>query len=215
MARWSPRQAAAPLERLLWYVAAICLLVIATRGVEVRAARQSAAAIPATPPAAVQDQQDDAAIARPWVDAKDNTVVGRLEIPDLKLSVPVLSNFDPDSLKRGVGHIEGTALPGGLGTLGLAGHRDTFFRPLRHIAKNMDIRITDAAGTFHYIVDSTEIVTPDEVQVLDILNQPKLTLITCYPFDFIGQAPKRFIVHAHLLSLEPDTPSATAATHRQ
>ena len=194
-------------------MAAICLLLLATWQVEVRAARQTAAAIPAAAPLPPSGAPEDADISKPWTDAKDNTVVGRLEIPDLKLSVPVLSNFDPSSLKRGVGHIEGTALPGGLGTLGLAGHRDTFFRPLRHIAKNMDIRVTDAAGTFHYIVDSTEIVTPDEVQVLDILNQPKLTLITCYPFDFIGQAPKRFIVHAHLLSLEPDPPSAPPAAH--
>ena len=130
--------------------------------------------------------------------------MGRLEIPALGLTVPVLSDFDPASLKRGVGHIQGTAMPGGLGTLGLAGHRDTFFRPLQRIGANMDIRITDRSGTYHYVVDSTEIVTPDQVRVLDIGNQPKLTLITCYPFDYIGQAPKRFIVHAHLLSLEPD-----------
>lgn len=133
-------------------------------------------------------------------------VMGRLDIPAIRLTVPVLSDFDPASLKRGVGHIQGTAMPGGLGTLGLAGHRDTFFRPLQHIAKNMEIHVTDRTGTYRYVVDSTEIVTPDQVEVLDIRNEPELTLITCYPFDFIGQAPKRFIVHAHLLSLEPDAP---------
>ncbi len=135
--------------------------------------------------------------------------MGRLEIPGIGLAVPVMADFDPASLRRGVGHIQGTALPGGLGTLGLAGHRDTFFRPLAHIAKGMDIRVTDASGTYHYRVDGTEIVTPDQVQVLDIRNEPKLTLITCYPFDFIGQAPKRFIVHANLVSLEPDAPAHT------
>ena len=133
-------------------------------------------------------------------------VMGRLEIPAIGLMVPMVADFDPASLRRGVGHIQGTAMPGGLGTLGLAGHRDTFFRPLQRIAKDMDIRVTDESGTYHYRVDSTEIVTPDQVQVLDIRNEPKLTLVTCYPFDFIGQAPKRFIVHAHLLSLEPDEP---------
>lgn len=135
-------------------------------------------------------------------------VMGRLDIPAIRLTVPVISDFDPASLKRGVGHIQGTAMPGGLGTLGLAGHRDTFFRPLQHIGKNMEIRVSDHTGTYRYLVDSTEIVTPDRVEVLDIRDKPELTLITCYPFDYIGQAPKRFIVHAHLVSLEPDVPSA-------
>ncbi len=131
-------------------------------------------------------------------------VMGRLDIPQLSLSVPVMTDFDPNSLLRGVGHIQGTALPGGLGTMGLAGHRDTFFRPLRRIAPKMDIRVADGTGTYHYEVDSTEVVTPEQVEVLEIRARPELTLITCYPFDFIGAAPKRFIVHAHLLSASPD-----------
>ncbi|MDQ2834176.1 MAG: class D sortase [Acidobacteriota bacterium] len=109
-----------------------------------------------------------------------------------------------NSLRRGVGHIPGTAVPGGLGTVGLAGHRDSFFRPLRRIAPKMDIRLVDAAGTFHYAVDSTEVVDPERVQVLDTAARPELTLITCFPFDFVGAAPRRFIVHAHLVSAAPD-----------
>ncbi len=131
-------------------------------------------------------------------------VIGRLDIPRLQLTVPVLSNYDPDSLKRGVGHIPGTAIPGGLGTVGLAGHRDMFLRPLRNIRKGMDVRLVGESGTYHYAVDSTEIVDPSDVGVLEIGDRPELTLITCYPFYYVGSAPQRFIVHAHLVSAMPD-----------
>ncbi len=134
----------------------------------------------------------------------DGAVIGRLEIPRLALSVPVLENFDPATLKRGVGHIPGTAMPGGLGNLGLAGHRDTYFRPLRNVQAGMEIDVVTSEGKYRYQADSTEIVTPEQVDVLDIRAVPELTLITCYPFDYIGAAPKRFIVRAHLLSLEPN-----------
>ena len=131
-------------------------------------------------------------------------VIGRLDIPSLNLSVPILADFQTKSLLHGIGHIPGSALPGGLGTVGLAGHRDTYFRPLRNIRANMDIRVSDSSGTFHYQVDSMEIVHPEDVGVLDIRDRPELTLITCYPFNFIGAAPLRFIVHAHLVSALPD-----------
>ncbi len=130
-------------------------------------------------------------------------VIGRLEIGALGLSVPMMRNYDSASLVRGVGHVPGTALPGGLGNLVLAGHRDTFFRPLRRIQPGMEMQVRDARGTWVYQVDRTEIVTPDQVRVLDIGERPEMTLITCYPFEFIGSAPKRFIVHAHLLSADP------------
>jgi sortase A len=131
-------------------------------------------------------------------------LIGRIDIPALHLSVAVLEDDQSKSLLRGLGHIPGTAELGGLGTVGLAGHRDTFLRPLRKIAPGMEIRAISAAGTYHYIVDSTEIVTPDAVDVLDIRTRPELTLITCYPFNYIGHAPRRFIAHAHLVSLSPD-----------
>ena len=133
-----------------------------------------------------------------------DAVIGRLEIPRIDLQVPILENYDPASLRLGVGRISGTAWIGGLGNLALAGHRDTFFYPLRNIRSGMEINIVTTEGTFRYVVDSTEVVTPDQVNVLDIRNRPELTLVTCYPFKFIGAAPKRFIVHAHLLSLNPD-----------
>ncbi len=199
MPRNPGRRAAAPLEWLLWTLFFASASYTCVWGVQVHAARQQAQRIVQGDPLTVP--------ASPDPSGKAPYVMGRLDIPAIKLTVPVISDFDPASLKRGVGHIQGTAMPGGLGTLGLAGHRDTFFRPLQQIAKNMEIHVTDSTGTYRYLVDSTEIVTPDQVEVLDIRNQPELTLITCYPFDFIGQAPKRFIVHAHLLSLEPDAPT--------
>lgn len=142
------------------------------------------------------------------------SIIGRLEIPNLSLSVPILSSYDPDSLRKGVGHIPGTALPGGLGTVALAGHRDTFFRPLRKLSKlnaHMEIHLVDGTGTYRYGIDSTEIVTPDKIDVLAMGTRPELVLITCFPFDYIGAAPKRFIVHAHLLSASPDSPKHRVA----
>ena len=135
---------------------------------------------------------------------KQAAVMGRLEIRTLKISVPIMADYQSASLLKGVGYIPGTAMPGGLGTLGLAGHRDTYLRPLKDIKKNMDIRVSGADGVYHYQVDSTEIVTPDQVEVLAIGDRPSLTLITCYPFYYVGSAPKRFIVHAHLVSMLPD-----------
>jgi sortase A len=131
-------------------------------------------------------------------------VVGRVEIPEIGLVTPLLPGDDSTSLSEGAGHIPGTAYPGGLGTVGIAGHRDTHFRQLRKAVKGMDVRLIDRTGTYHYRVSSTEIVTPDKVSVLDIQSTPGLVLITCYPFSYIGKAPKRFVVHAELLSVAPD-----------
>lgn len=147
--------------------------------------------------------------------AATGDVIGRLEIPDIDLLVPVLAGDETESLRRGVFHIKGTATLGGLGTVGLAGHRDTYFRPLRKVAAHMTIQAMDESGVYHYEVDSTEVVTPDRVDVLSIQDRPELTLITCFPFDFVGAAPKRFIVHAHLLSAAPDAPSAPLVRRSQ
>ena len=180
-------------EACLWIAGLSCAGILLTGEFSARASARSAQAIGAQKP-------DSTASPAP---AAGDAVVGRLEIGKIGLKVPVLADYDPASLKRGVGHIPGTAQPGGLGNLGLAGHRDTFFRPLRNIRLGMEVDVITGQGKFRYSVDSTEIVTPDQVSVLDIHNRPELTLITCYPFEFIGAAPKRFIVHAHLLSLDP------------
>lgn len=174
------------LEAGLWLGAAACALVIGTGRLEAHTAQQSAAHLGSE---------------QPSPHAADE-VIGRLEIGELGLSVPMMRNYDAASLVRGVGHIPGTAVPGGLGNLVLAGHRDTFFRPLRRIKAGMTMQVVDDRGTWQYQVDRTEIVTPDQLDILDIGDRPEMTLITCYPFDFIGSAPKRFIVHAHLLSAD-------------
>ena len=142
---------------------------------------------------------------KPAVDPpSDGGLIGRIDIPALHLSVPVLEGDEAASLLRGLGHINGTARLGGLGNVGLAGHRDTFLRPLSGILPGMDILAADPAGIYHYTVDSTEIVMPERVSVLNIGSRPELTLITCYPFNYIGAAPKRFVAHAHLVSASPD-----------
>ncbi|MDW5267621.1 MULTISPECIES: class D sortase [Acidobacteriaceae] len=192
------------IEKLLWAVSLVSIgfvLFFAMRGLEYRAlsAELMARPQPSESPHAAQalrQAQSQAIVNR--------NILGRIEIPSLHLAAAVMSDYDPTSLREGVGHIRGTALPGGLGTVGLAGHRDTFFRPLRKIGPNMQIRLIGKTGTYSYSVDSTEIVTPDRVNVLNIGSRPELTLITCYPFDYIGAAPNRFIVHAHLLSVSPE-----------
>ena len=125
--------------------------------------------------------------------------VGRIEIPRLHLSVMVLEGTAPEILRAAAGHIHGTALPGTTGNVGVAAHRDTFFRPLRELRRNDEILMTTSYGTFRYVVNAIEIVDPSDVQVLHRTADPQMTLVTCYPFSYIGAAPKRFIVHARCI----------------
>ena len=195
------------LEGLLWIAAAFCLGTVLFAGLVATRAHQQAFAMSLSgmQGSAMAGAAHGSADPPGRGDApRPGDVIGRLEIPTIGLSVPMTAGIESSSLLRGVGHIDGTAVPGGLGTLGLAGHRDTYFRPLRHIQTGMDIRVTDATGTYHYEVDSTEIVLPEQVDVLAIRERPELTLVTCFPFDYVGAAPKRFIVHAHLRSMSPD-----------
>jgi sortase A len=127
------------------------------------------------------------------------SVIGRLEIPRLQLAAMVREGADEGTLSRAVGHIPGTALPGNIGNVGLAGHRDTFFRALRNIHSDDIIELQTTAGTYRYMVKSTRIVTPRDVSVLNASGGETLTLVTCYPFYYVGSAPKRFIVHAALM----------------
>ena len=127
-------------------------------------------------------------------------LIGRIEIQRLGVSVMVMEGDDETTLRRAVGHISGTTLPGRPGNIGLAGHRDTFFRPLRNIRQNDVIALTTAAGHYRYRVVSTEIVRPNAVWVLDPGRNELLTLVTCYPFYFVGSAPKRFIVRAERIA---------------
>lgn len=123
-------------------------------------------------------------------------LLGRLDIPRLGLSAIVLEGDDAATLKLGVGHIPGTALPGPRGNMALAAHRDSFFRPLHEIRRADEIELTTARRTYRYRVSDVAIVPPEDVAVLRDTPKPSLTLVTCYPFWWVGNAPKRFVVHA-------------------
>jgi len=136
-------------------------------------------------------------VPRPGREPLPDSLIGRLRIPRLRLAAMVREGADSSTLSRAVGHIPGTALPGRTGNVALAGHRDTFFRSLRNIKKDDTIDFETENGTYHYRVESTEIVGPRDTSVLlAAKRQQTLTLVTCYPFYYVGSAPKRFIVRA-------------------
>lgn len=126
----------------------------------------------------------------------EGTLLGRVKIPRVGLSTVVLEGVDEEVLRKGLGHIPNSALPGAGGNVAIAGHRDTFFRALKDIHTNDTILLDTTNGTYKYRVEYTEIVAPSDTEVLAATSRPKLTLVTCYPFYFVGPAPQRFIVHA-------------------
>lgn len=142
------------------------------------------------------------AVAR-TADLRDGDTMGRLEIPRLGISVMVLHGTEDATLTLGAGHVPGTPSPGGDGNVVIAAHRDTFFRKLEGVQAGDHIRILTVGQTYEYLVDSTETVDPEDTHVMESRARQELTLITCYPFYFVGSAPKRFIVHARPLSSDP------------
>lgn len=123
-------------------------------------------------------------------------LVGLLDVPRLGLSVIVIEGVEQRVLRRAAGHMPGTALPGNPGNVGISAHRDTFFRPLRNVRMNDLVTLTTPLAEYRYRVVSTRIVDPADVSVLDATSREILTLVTCYPFYFVGPAPSRFIVRA-------------------
>ena len=119
-----------------------------------------------------------------------------LRVRKIRLEVAVLPGTDDRTLDRSVGHIEGTAQPGTDGNVGLAGHRDGFFRGLKDLVTGDLIELDTVQGTEAYRVERTWVVSPDDVSVLDPTSTRALTLVTCYPFYFVGSAPDRFILRA-------------------
>ncbi len=128
--------------------------------------------------------------------------IGRLEIPDAQLSVMVLEGTEPSTLDRAVGHVPGTARPGESGNLAIAGHRDGYFRGLRHLETGDAVSLTTLDGIARYEVNQIEVVSPTSTDVLAPTAGPTLTLITCYPFFHVGDAPKRYVVHARQVAFE-------------
>src|SRR5204863_4087657 len=149
--------------------------------------------------------------ARTMAEPAAGTLLGRLEAPSVRMSTAVLEGSDDTTLRRGAGHIEDTPFPGQAGNIGIAGHRDTVFRPLRNIKIGDPLAITTADRAYRYRVSKTLIVGPHDVYVLDPTERPTVTLVTCYPFDFIGHAPKRFIVQATLTEEEATAGKAEGA----
>lgn len=124
-------------------------------------------------------------------------ILGRIDIPRLGMSIAILQGTTSRTLRLGAGHIESTPLPGTSGNSGIAGHRDTFFRELRNIRQNDQIQLQTTTGISSYAVDWMKIVEPSNTSILESpTTESTLTLVTCYPFELLGPAPKRFIVHA-------------------
>jgi sortase A len=130
-----------------------------------------------------------------------------LRIPKIDLDAPVLEGTDELSLNRGVGRIAGTAHPGEDGNIGIAGHRDGFFRGLKDVGSGDTIEIVTLSRTETYVVDRVLIVNPDDTSILEPRRDPSLTLVTCYPFYFVGSAPQRYIVQASISGSDSESSS--------
>jgi sortase A len=137
-------------------------------------------------------------LPRPTRALPTGSLIGRIDIPRLGVSAIVREGDDTSTLRRSVGHIPETALPGEPGNSALAGHRDTFFRELRNVRVGDRVTVTTPDTVIDYIIRSTRVVEPDDVSVLNPTPGKTLTLVTCYPFSYIGAAPRRFIVRAEI-----------------
>jgi len=136
--------------------------------------------------------------APPW---KQDSLIGVLAIPNVSLSVAVVEGDDDQALRIAVGHLPDTPLPWEEGNSALAGHRDTFFRALEQVRGGDDVSLATRHGTLRYRVKSVAVVSPDDVAVLGSSTSANLTLITCYPFQYVGPAPRRFVVQAQRIAL--------------
>jgi len=139
------------------------------------------------------------AIVEKTVDLREGDPVGKLEVPRIGISVIVLQGMERGTLIAGAGHVPGTPLPGAEGNVVIAAHWDTFFRKLEGILPGDRVQVATLRRTYEYVVSSSEVVDPEDIQVMESRARRELTLITCYPFYFVGPAPKRFIVHARPL----------------
>ena len=206
------------IERLLLVCgAALCLVYLgmtafrsASSGLAVRSLEMTkAAAEPATPKLQAVELPTSALDLRQWAATRIaayeeslarqvNPPLAVLRVPKAQIEVPVFDGTDELILNRGVGRIPGTARPGELGNIGIAGHRDGFFRGLKDIAVGDSVTLESGADVLTYVVESIRIVTPRDVTVLARTSAPCITLVTCYPFYYVGDAPQRYIVRCVL-----------------
>jgi len=141
----------------------------------------------------------------------EGSAIGEVKVPRLGLNAIFVQGDSPRILRHAVGHISETALPGEQGNVVLTAHRDSFFRPLRNIRPGDAITIETLGGEYNYQVDWTEVVLPSDAQVLKPSSENTLTLVTCFPFYYVGPAPQRFIVRAHQI-VQLQEPPAIAQT---
>jgi sortase A len=184
-------------EGALYAIAAVSLIWYASVGIDA-AREQSALAAELERSRATLQAPGRRAAQRP-APLATREMVGRIEVPRLNLSAFAREGVDTRTLRGSAGHVPGSALPGEAGNAAFAAHRDTFFRPLKGVRKGDEIAVTTSRGEFRYVVSATRVVDPSDVSVLRASSDPTLTLVTCYPFDYIGSAPRRFIVTARLV----------------
>ena len=197
--RWAERLlVVAGAAMLVW-----CGVLLADASLAQRAARHSletashpeASVLSRVPKETTEGSRKAANVAKAAKVVRGSAIAG-LSIPRVELSTVVLHGSDARTLRRGPGHLENTALPGESGNVVIAGHRDSFFRPLQHIRVGDDIFMDTPQRRFHYRVTSLRVVNPHDLSVLEPTDDATLTLITCYPFWVLGNAPDRFIVRA-------------------
>jgi sortase A len=142
------------------------------------------------------------------------STIGRISVPRLHLRAMVDEGDDDATLRHAVGHIPGTALPGSVGNVAMAGHRDSFFRGFEDLQRNDEIDVETLQGVFRYRIDEFSVVDPANTSVLAATRGKTLTLITCFPFHYIGPAPRRFIVRATQISEGPSRNARKSAASR-
>lgn len=169
-------------------------------------APREAGAERAVPPAPAGSRESHRP-AKPTRPTQPVAALGRIEIPRLGIRAIVAEGTDAGTLDLAVGHIAATASPGSPGNCGLAGHRDTFFSTLGGVRAGDRVRFSTSERTYTYEVEWSQVVEPDRIDTLDPTPVPSLTLVTCYPFTFVGRAPKRFVVRAR----QVDAPGAPVA----
>jgi sortase A len=158
---------------------------------------QRAASAPSAPPSGpVSPPASPSRLATTVAMPDSRGFLGVLEVPRLGFSTVIFEGVEEKTLRRSVGHIPGTAFPGGKGNVGIAGHRDRFFRPLRELRSDDLILVRTPQAYYAYNVDSFRVVSPEETGILESSGKGQLTLVTCYPFFYLGPAPERFVVFA-------------------
>ena len=201
---------AGKLEALLWTVAALALGAASFGYADAALYQRRHADVDFT---LTRSEPADAPAHRAFtaVAAPDGTPIARLTIPRLGLEAVVAEGTERSTLRHAVGRLPKSGLPGEVGNIALAAHRDTFFRPLENIQNGDELVLESAAGRDSYFVEWTSVVEPDDMTVVADTDYPAITLITCYPFRYVGDAPQRFVVRARRAESTPSSPQVGAA----